>query len=91
MNKEETKSKDWMIEVLEEYFNRGVDKKKFIDVNRIPLICQDISEIHTTLQEIKSAQEQSQKNISEMQDNFKWGVRLVLGAVVLGLVALLFK
>ena len=70
-------NKNYLLDVLDEYFNRGVDKKKFIDVNRIPLICQDISSIH--------------KSIEKIEDNVTWIVRLIIGAVLLGLIAILIK
>ena len=71
---EQKKQRDEMLDILDEYFNRGVDKKKFIDVNRIPLICQDISNIHIALKKI--------------EDNVTWIVRLIIGAVVTALIGL---
>ena len=68
------RQKEEMLDILDEYFNRGVDKKKFIDVNRIPLICQDISNIHIALKKI--------------EDNVTWIVRLIIGAVVTALIGL---
>ena len=41
-----------LMETLEEYFTRGVDQKKFVDVSRIPLICQDIKGIHSFMRDI---------------------------------------
>lgn len=84
MNTEENKTKEYLISVLDEYFDRGVDKKKFIDVNRIPLICQDIFNIHKDIGEIK-------ENQKEMQDNVKWVVRLIIGAVILAGIAMILK
>lgn len=63
-----------MLTTLDEYFNRGIDKKKFIDVNRIPLICQDISNIHADIKEIKGT--------------MNWITRLIIGAVVLALLGM---
>ena len=40
--------------VLEEFFNRGMSEKKFIDVGRIPFICDDVRGIHTSINEIMS-------------------------------------
>lgn len=68
MEKEEFKK------ILEDYFNQGVDKKKFINTDRIPLICQDISNIHSDIRDIK--------------DNQTWLVRLIIGAIVLALLGL---
>lgn len=36
-------------ETLERYFNRGLDSKKFVDISRIPFICDDIKNIHVTM------------------------------------------
>ncbi len=68
---ENAQKKKEMLDVLEEYFGRGVEKKKFISTDRIPLICQDISNIHTRLNKI--------------DDNVSWIVKLIIGTVVLAL------
>lgn len=39
-----------LIDALDRYFSR---EKKFIDTSRIPLICQDIHNIHESQKEIK--------------------------------------
>lgn len=67
--------KQEMLLILDEYFNRGVDKKKFIDVNRIPLICQDISNIH--------------KSLDKIEGNLDWVVKIIIGAVILALIGLI--
>jgi len=38
-----------MVVLLDEYFRRGKEEKRFIDVGRIPFICDDIRGIHETL------------------------------------------
>lgn len=63
-----------LITALDEYFSQD---RKFIDVSRIPLICQDIRNIHTSLNKI--------------EDNMTWIVRLIIGSVVLAILALVFK
>lgn len=68
---EENTTKKDFLEALDEYFNRGIDTKKFIDVNKIPLICQDIRNIHMDIKEIKGT--------------MTWITRLIIGAVVLAL------
>lgn len=73
----QTRQKQEMLDVLDAYFNAGVDKKKFIDVSRIPLICQDIKVIHSSIEKIDS--------------NVTWVVRLIIGAVLLAGVAMIFK
>ncbi len=70
-------------EALEEYFNRGVEQKKFLDVSRIPLICQDISNIHTAVQDIKEKLDQN----FVTKESF-WPIKtLVYGATGIILVA----
>lgn len=41
------------IAALEEFFNRGIDQKKFVDINRIPFICDDIRGIHGSMGDIQ--------------------------------------
>lgn len=62
-----------IIKALDNYFNQG---KKFIDTSRIPLICQDISNIHSDIKEIKGT--------------ITWISRLIIGAVVLALLGVIF-
>ncbi len=76
--------KKQMLDVLEEYFSRGLEKKKFIDTGRIPLICQDIAVIHEKMDNMEKGQ-------AKIQDNITWVVRIVLGAVILGLLAIIWK
>lgn len=58
-------------------FSAGVGDKRFIDITRIPLICQSIVGIDSRL-----------KNI---EGNVTWGVRIVVGAVLVALIALVIK
>ena len=64
---------------LEELFSlpEGDARKRFIDISRVPLICQSILGINSQLK--------------DLQSNLTWLVRTVLGAVILGILALLFK
>lgn len=39
---------------LETFFSRGVDEKRFIDVGRIPFICDDLRGIHATLESMRN-------------------------------------
>ena len=58
-------------------FSAGVGEKRFIDISRIPLICQSIISIESRLKGIEG--------------NLSWGVKIILGAFILGLVALVWK
>ena len=77
MTTREEDTKQYLLGILDEYFGRGVDKKKFIDVNRIPLICQDIANIHIS--------------IDKIEGNISWGVKILIASVLTGLVALIYK
>lgn len=37
------------LSAIEKFFNRGVQERKFIDIGRIPFICDDIAGIHATM------------------------------------------
>lgn len=52
-------------------------QKRFIDITRIPLICQNINQMH--------------EDIASIKDNLKWGVRVVIGAVLLAGVTMVLK
>ena len=77
MDPKEKESRQYFLDVLDEYFSRGVDKKKFIDTSRSPLICQDIANIHISIEKIEG--------------NINWGVKIILSTVVAGIIALLYK
>jgi hypothetical protein len=62
---------DELVAAFREAFAVDKDESPML-VQRIPLICQDIRTMKGDLAEIK--------------DNIKWGVRIVLGAVLLALV-----
>lgn len=65
-----------MTSALKEVFGPE-DTGTFANVVRIPLICQDIKTMKT--------------DISSINDNLKWGVRIVIGAVIIALLGLLWK
>lgn len=52
-------------------------QNRFINISRVPLICQSIVGINTRLENI--------------ENNITWGVKLVIGAVILGILALIWK
>lgn len=39
---------------LDKYFNRGVQERKFVDIARIPFICDDIRGIHAKMDKISN-------------------------------------
>lgn len=61
---------DKLIDALDRYFQKD---KKYIDTSRIPLICQDISQIHKDIKEIKDLM----KDTYVTNDKF-WPVRAIV-------------
>lgn len=61
-------------DAVEDAFGAGVKEKRYIDVSRIPLICQAIVSLD--------------KRMEGVESNIIWGVRVVIGAVILALLAL---
>lgn len=57
--------------------DNGDGQKKFIDITRIPLICHDIATMRG--------------DIATINDNLKWGPRVVIGAVILALIGMVLK
>lgn len=72
-----SRERDELTKTLDDYFSGGVQNKKFVDVSRIPLICQDISVMHG--------------DIAEIKDSIKWVTRLIIGAVLLATIAMILK
>lgn len=70
------KLSDAIAVALKDVFGEKENSGRFIDTSRIPLICQDIKGIHTEL--------------SGIQDNMKWIIRLIIGAVIMALLGLIF-
>lgn len=67
--KKNEQHREEMLWILEEYFERWLEKKKFVDTSRIPLICQDIAQIH--------------KRMEKIDDSLTRIVRLIIGALIL--------
>lgn len=73
------------------------DQGLFLDLKRIPLICEKIIQIHASLERI----EKSMVNIDQFNavksdlvslgDNQKWVVRSIIAIVIAGIMGLLFK
>lgn len=76
-NKDDARVTKSLSDALRDVFGEHESSGRFIDVARIPLICQSILTTDTRLRSI--------------EDDLKWGVRIVLGAVILGVIALAFK
>jgi hypothetical protein len=53
------------------------DKGTYANIVRIPLICQDLKTLRG--------------DVSDIKDNIKWAVRVVIGAVILALLALVLR
>lgn len=57
---------------------------RFVNVSRVPLICQSIIGINSRLEGVDN-------RLGGIESNIVWGVRVVIGAVLIGLVASLAK
>ena len=90
----ETDLQKQIAEALNIYFNQGVSKGKFIDVSRIPLICQDV---HNINEELKIINEKLDKKFVT-KDSF-WPVKtvtyslvgLIMTGFIVALISLVFK
>lgn len=74
------RTKSDMLDVFKEVFgdSDSEDPQKMkVLVRRIPILCTSVEQMHS--------------DIGDIKDNLKWGVRLIIGAVVVSLIALLFK
>lgn len=79
IKKTASETKAALLEGLKEVFDFNDENdngEMKILVRRIPLICQDVKQIHT--------------DIASINDNLKWGVRIVLAAVFAALLKLIF-
>lgn len=72
------KAKAAVMEAIQEVFgysDKSADSPEMtVLIRRIPLICQDVKQIHADIADIKG--------------NTKWVVRLIIGAVVIGVLGL---
>ena len=67
-------------DAIAEFFSRGVENKKFIDIGRIPFICDDIVKIHISQ--------------SSMENNIWWIMTIgggIGGTILLGIGYLALK
>jgi len=84
ISKSAAETKIALIESLREVFGEGDEKRDpdqmKILIRRIPLICNDIKAINVGLADIKT-------DVTSINDNLKWAVRLILGAVILALLS----
>jgi hypothetical protein len=73
----EAQMHETLVKALREVLVDGESEERPMLIKRIPFICKDILDM--------------KDKISDINDNLKWGVRIVLGAVIMGVLALLFK
>lgn len=75
-----------LVEALRQVFGENEEAKRFVDVSRIPLICQSILQIHMDIKDIKQMNTDAQKNYIT-NDQF-WPVKsVVYGAISITLIA----
>src|SRR3990167_7102289 len=68
---------EYLAQVLRDVLEKGKDQGKYVDVGRIPFICQDIRTV--------------KEQINEIHGNISWVVKLIVGAVILAALTLIFK
>ena len=91
------RTKSDMIEGLRDVFGdsdtKDPEKMKVI-VRRVPILCVNVENTQKDIAGINKRIEnvpQMHTDILEIKDNLKWGVRIVLGAIILAVLAMLFK
>lgn len=75
-DEQDKRTKEMFVQAFQEVLHSNTDEAPVL-VKRIPFICNDIRTMKTDIADIKG--------------NIKWGVRTVIGAVLLGFIALLIK
>ena len=74
---------------VERAFNAGVDNRRFIDVSRIPLICQSIVQIGKDIGEIKDTMHENNETTNGRIENLVTQDQFApVKAIVYGIVAL---
>lgn len=68
---------------MERFFNRGVDEKRFVDIGRIPFICDDIRGIHGVLIRMDNTLSLVSKIVYGFIGVILIGVMGVVGTVIL--------
>jgi hypothetical protein len=76
-NAREAQMHETLVHALREVLVDGASEERPLLIKRIPFICNDIVSM--------------KQSISDINDNLKWGVRIVIGAVIVAVMALLFK
>lgn len=79
---------------LRTVFGENVDSKRFVDITRIPLICQSIIEIHGDIKDIKESLDKkfvTKEEFSPIQKIVMGAVGMILVAVLGALIALVIK
>ena len=70
-------------QIIQDYFNEGEKRKRFIDTNRIPFICDDIKAIHVT-------NDQMSDDIKLIKQTLDLIQKIVFGFIGIVLVAMVY-
>lgn len=86
-------TKDALLEGLKEIFGDSTTPGEEMTLihSKIPVLCVQVKTMQNDIASVKGDVGLVQKDVAALNDNLKWGVRLILGAVVAGVIALLFK
>lgn len=82
---------------LEEFFNRGVERKQFVQTRNLPMICDDLHGVHSELKDMRENSVTKTdflllKQQSDLTNKIVLGaVAIILVAFIGGLTVLVFK
>lgn len=91
MDDSEERTTKALADALREVFGENQDARRFVDITRIPLICQSITGIDKTLTELKDMMEKNNENFVS-QDAFmpiKYIVYGLVGMIMTGVIGAL--
>lgn len=77
LQKSTQQTKEALVDALKQVFGDGDEKdpnQMKILVRRIPILCTSVIQMH--------------EDIADMKDNFKWGMRVIIGAVLVAVLKL---
>jgi len=79
---------------IAQFFDRGVQEKRYIDVGRIPFICDDLHGIHETLNKIEDKLDEkyvTKEDYRPVKAIVYGAVGLILTSVMIALIALIIR
>ena len=81
-------------EALKEVFGKGKESQKFIDISRIPLICQSIIGIHENLKDINVKLDNkfvTKESFSPVRNTVYGMIGIILTGVIIAIMSVVLK